>query len=163
MKILIVYYSLEGSTRLIAEAIAEKIGADVLELKLKKEFKHKGFTKYFWGGKQVFMKEKPELLLLEKNPKDYDLIIIGTPVWAFTYTPALNTFFSENRLENKNIALYCCHEGNPGKTLENMKEKLPNNRIVGKADFLNVASDKEKNIQKAAAWAASIIKNYGSN
>jgi flavodoxin len=31
MKTLIVYYSLEGNTRMIAEKLAEKTGADLLE------------------------------------------------------------------------------------------------------------------------------------
>lgn len=36
MKALVVYYSFEGNTRLIAHAIAEAVGADLLELKPKR-------------------------------------------------------------------------------------------------------------------------------
>ena len=36
MKNLVVYYSLEGNTKLIAEFIAKEIGADIIELKPKK-------------------------------------------------------------------------------------------------------------------------------
>lgn len=38
MKNLVVYYSLEGNTKLIAEFIAKEIGADIIELKPKKNF-----------------------------------------------------------------------------------------------------------------------------
>ncbi|HQP91981.1 MAG TPA: flavodoxin, partial [Candidatus Omnitrophota bacterium] len=87
MKKLIVFYSLDGNTRFIARAIAESTGADMMELQPRVQPELKGFMKYLWGGRQVFMKEKPQLLSFQKNPQDYDLIFIGTPVWAFTYAP----------------------------------------------------------------------------
>ena len=37
MKSIVIFYSLEGNTRLIATAIANAINADILELKTKKE------------------------------------------------------------------------------------------------------------------------------
>jgi len=45
-KILVVYYSFEGSTRLMAETIAHELKADVLELKPVKDLQSKGFMKY---------------------------------------------------------------------------------------------------------------------
>jgi len=41
------------------------------------------------------MKEKPELKAFDKDLDKYDLIFIGTPVWAFNYTPAIYTFFEK--------------------------------------------------------------------
>ena len=102
MKNLIVYYSFDGNTRLVAQAMAEATGADMLELKALGQPKHRGFLKYFWGGRQVMMKEKPALLPLDKNLQDYDLLLIGTPVWAFSYAPALATFFLQSKLSGKN-------------------------------------------------------------
>jgi len=58
-KMLIVFYSLTGNTRFIAEAIAETINADVLELKPIKELKADSGMKYMWGGAQATMKKKP--------------------------------------------------------------------------------------------------------
>jgi menaquinone-dependent protoporphyrinogen IX oxidase len=62
------------------------------------------------GGKQVVMKETPKLKHFTINPNDYDLIIMGTPVRAFNYTPAFRTFFQDYKIENKKIALFCTHE-----------------------------------------------------
>ncbi|MFA6529068.1 MAG: flavodoxin [Candidatus Gracilibacteria bacterium] len=93
MRKLVVFYSFEGSTKLLAKAIAETIEADILELKPKKEtVKSHGFAKYFWGGKQVLFKQKPVLEKFDKNPDDYDVIFLGTPVWSWTYTPAMRSF-----------------------------------------------------------------------
>jgi flavodoxin len=54
------------------------------------------------------MKEKPVLYSFDKNPNDYDLIFIGTPVWAFSYAPAFNSFFDKIKIINKKIALFSC-------------------------------------------------------
>ncbi|MDD5031929.1 MAG: NAD(P)H-dependent oxidoreductase [Patescibacteria group bacterium] len=153
---IIIYYSLEGSTRLMAETMARAIGADILELKPLKEINPNGFLKYFWGGRQVIFKEKPKLEIFAKNPLDYDIIIIGTPVWAFTFAPPLRSFFKRVKLRDKKIGIFCCHEGNFGKTLENLAKELAGNTIIGQADFLNIKKDQEKNIKKAKDWALKI-------
>lgn len=153
---IIIYYSLEGSTRLIAQTIAQSLDADILELKPLKEINPKGFLKYFWGGRQVVFKEKPKLEFFSKNPLAYEIIIIGTPVWAFTYTPSIRSFLAQIKLRNKKVGLFCCHEGNKGKTLENLAKELLENIIIGQMDFFNVEKDKEQNIQKAKDWALSI-------
>ena len=155
MASLIVYYSLEGSTRLISENLAAVLGADLLELKcVKEEINPKSFLKFFWGGRQVVLKKMPELAPYDKDIGKYDLIVIGTPVWAFSYTPPIRTFISQVTISGKKLAFFCCHEGTPGKTLENLEKDMPKNTIIGKKDFANVFKDREKSGQLAREWAA---------
>ena len=156
-KKLVIYYSFEGSTKFIAQTIAQTLKADLLELKPVKEIHSKGFMKYFWGGRQVVMKIKPPLETLDKNPNDYDVIIIGTPVWAWSFAPPLLTFFSQIKLTNKKIALFCCHEGQSGKTLAKMEKKLLGNQIIGKKDFLKVFANEQENMKIAEDWARQFI------
>lgn len=156
MKSLIIYYSFEGSTKFIAETIAKETGADLLELKPEKELKSHGFSKYIWGGRQVVMKIKPKLLPFAKNPNDYDVIIIGTPVWAYTFTPPLRTFFSEVKLQNKKIVLFCCSDGEKGKIFENMKKELGDNDFIGEMEFVETAKNKTENGKKAVKWAKGL-------
>jgi flavodoxin len=153
MKKLVIFYSFEGNTKFIANSIAKSINADTLEIKPVQELKTKGFMKYVWGGKQATMKEKPELNPLSKNPEEYDVIFIGTPVWAFTFSPPIRSFIFQTKLNKKKIALFCCHEGNPGNTLENMKRKLEGNEIIGKIDFNSVFKNKKACFEKAVNWA----------
>jgi len=159
MKILVIFYSFEGNTKLIAENIAETINADILELKPKKEIKSRGFMKYIWGGQKVLMKTKPELLPLDKNPEEYDVLFIGTPVWAWTYAPPLNTFFSTCLLSNKRIALFGCHGGGKGRIFDKMKAVLKGNQILGEIDFRDPSKmNTDTNIQRAKKWAEDIMK-----
>ncbi len=66
--------------------------------------------KYVRGGRQALMKSEPELEKLHKDPSNYDTIIIGTPVRAYTYAPAIRTFLKMIKLQDKKIALFCTHE-----------------------------------------------------
>ena len=160
MKALVVYYSLTGNTRFIAQAIAKELGADVLELRLKDEPKNiPGLMKFFWAGKQVFSKERPELLPLDKNPQEYDILVLGTPIWAYNYVPAFETFFSEHKITGKNIALFCCHGGGKKDAIEIMGEKLEGNNIISALDFIEpLHNDEEDNLHKAICWAEELKK-----
>jgi flavodoxin len=154
MKTLVVYYSFEGNTRYIAERIASAAGADMQELKPVNDIPSKGFMKYVWGGRAVFKKQAPELQPLGKDPSSYDVVFLGTPVWAFTFAPALRTFFDICRLQGKKVALFCCCGGSKGKTFERMRERLEGNRILGEIVFVEPLSrSKDESGREAEAWA----------
>lgn len=157
-KVLVVYYSLDGNTEFIAHTIANAVGATVLKLQPKKTLKCTGFLKYFIGGMQVIFKKKPELLPYEIKPEDFDILFIGTPVWASSFTPALNTFFSKTRLKDKIIALFCCCEGQNGNTFDNMKKHLDGNIITDEMEFVKVLEgDRSANESAAGKWAAEMM------
>ena len=89
----------------------------------------------------------------------YDLIIIGTPVWMSTYTPAIKSFLQNNLISNKKIALFCSHEGGAGETLINLQKELVGNEILGVMDFLApLKKDKTAALDKAKTWAVSLAK-----
>jgi flavodoxin len=160
MKKLVVYYSLDGNTRLIAETIAETVGADILELKPVKEITRNNFIKIFAGGKQAILKAEPELHLLNVKPEDYDLIFIGTPVWAWTYAPTLRTFFKTHKLKNKKVALFCCHGGGPRNFFEKFEEAVAGNTILGRVEFKDpIRNAKERDVQMARDWSKLIVGN----
>lgn len=157
MKTLIIYYSFEGNVKLLGETMASEIGADILELHPKQEIKSTGFMKYLWGGRQVIMKEEPKLEPINVNLNDYELLVIGTPVWAGSYTPAIRSFLSSNSIVNKKIAFFCSHEGGLGKTLDNLKNKLSANQIISSIDFIApLKKNKEATLERAKTWIKSL-------
>lgn len=156
MKKLVVYYSLEGNTRFVAEAVAKELGADLLELKPKKDVSPTSPMRYLWGGKQVVMGERPELFPLSKEAGNYDLIVIGTPVWAFTYAPAINAFLQLQPITGKKVAFFCCHEGGMAKTFDNLKKALAGNEILGQLDFNYPLKKKEAALAKIGEWVKTL-------
>lgn len=160
MKSIIIFYSLEGNTKLIAEKLAKTINSDTLELKTKNEVKSDGFSKYFWGGKQVIFKEKPKLNSFNYDFNDYDLIIFGSPIWAGKFAPAFNTFFANNKITNKKIALFNCNGG--GKTdkfFQSLKNELRGNEIIAEISFIDPLKEKtESHLKQAEKWIQQVIK-----
>ncbi len=88
-KTAIVYYSLEGNTKFVAEKMAAELGADLIRLVPVKEYPTGNVSKYFWGGKSAVFREHPKLEPYRFKAEEYELVIIGSPIWASTYAPPL--------------------------------------------------------------------------
>lgn len=156
-KILVAYYSFEGTTELIAQSIAKITHADLLSVKPINELKSKGFSKYFWGGSQVFMKKMPDLVDYGLNLDEYDNIFIGTPIWAGTYAPPIKTFLKDPALINKKIYFFYTHDGGPGKVEKFAKQAIESRNIFGGSHgFLNVKKNFEANVEIATMWISSL-------
>ena len=77
---IIIYYSLHGNTRTVAEQMAARLHADLLSLVPLKAYPDSGFKQFFWGGKSAIMGEKPRLETYAFDPAAYDMVIFGSPV-----------------------------------------------------------------------------------
>jgi len=158
-RILVVYYSFEGNTRYIAQAIAGELGADLQELKPVKDLKSKGFSKYIWGGRQVMTKKQPELVPVERNPEGYDTIFLGSPVWVYTYAPALRSFLAKHPLKSKRIGIFLCHGGGPKDAMAKTEAALSGNRIIGRLELENVLDEEpEEKKKEALEWARKCLE-----
>jgi flavodoxin len=113
MKVAVVYFSLEGNTKYVAEKIAGELDADIIPLIPAKEYPTGKVSKFFWGGKSSTFKEMPKLEAYQFDAKKYDLVILGTPIWAGTFAPPLRTFIKDNKLTGKKVALFASCSGGP--------------------------------------------------
>jgi flavodoxin len=156
MKTAVVFYSLDGNCALVAEEIKTQINADLIPLYTKDEKKRGKIGKFFWGGGMVFYHIKPPLKPYSFDASGYDLIILGVPVWAGSPAPPVKTFLSETGIKNKKIALFVCHGGGKGKSLEKFKALLEGNEIKGAADFREPAKGGEKVKNQIADWVKSL-------
>ena len=114
MKIMIVYYSLGGFTKSIAEKLAAETGADLLALHPVKEYPNKGARRFLVGGRAAVAGEKPKLQPYTFDANRYDRIILATPVWASSPTPPLRTFIAEHggEIRDKVFAAFFTQLGN---------------------------------------------------
>jgi flavodoxin len=157
MKTAVIYYSYNGAGVHVAEILRAELNADIFKIETLDSKKRKGVSLVFWGGGQVVMGKKPPLKPLSVNISAYDLIILGTPVWASSPAPAIVSFLSTNSIAGKKIALFCCHAGGMGEALNKLKAMLGGNTIIGEIDFKNVANmDKAELKQKIADWAKTL-------
>ena len=154
MKPVVVYYSLDGNCAFVAEELKTLLSADLLRLCTKDEKKRSKFGQLMWGGGMVFRKKNPELKPWNFDSSAYDLIILGVPVWAGHPAPPIRTFLAEAGISGKKIALFVCHGGGMGKSLEKFRAMLTGNDIIAEANFLDPGKNAgEETKQQIAAWA----------
>lgn len=155
---LVVYYSLTGNTRFIAETIKEAIKADILEIQPVKEINPEGMSRYLLGGLKSVMNSKPELKPIEIDPISYDLIFLGSPVWAWDITPPMRSFLEKFNFVGKKIALWLCSAHKTTNTFRRYKALLEEVEIVGQMNFIDpLKSDKDTMRKKVREWAKSKI------
>ncbi len=158
MKIAVLYYSFEGNTHKAAETIAEATGAELIRISPQKEIPTNKL-KYLLGGFQAITKKCPKLNEIEQDLSQYDLLFIGTPVWASTITPPIRSLLKENDFSNMKVALFSCFGGEYGKSIDQMKELLSSATIVDQGTFVDPAKPKnERYLKKINRWATSIIE-----
>jgi flavodoxin len=118
---LVVYYSLTGRTEKVADKIVSKLKSDVEKIIDKK--KRKGLFGFLFAGRDAFRERLTEIEKPSKDPSKYDLVILGTPVWAGNMTPALRTYLNLFKGGFKKLAFFTTSGGsNYGKISEKVAE-----------------------------------------
>ncbi len=129
-KILVVYYSATGSTKAVAQTIAETVGADVFEIVPKDKYSSKDLD---WTDSDSRVNaehndESKRDIALEKttpdNWADYDTVFIGYPIWWAIAAWPVNNFVKGNDFTGKTVIPFCTSAssglGQSGKLLAEM-------------------------------------------
>jgi flavodoxin len=111
--ILVVYYSLTGHTRQVARQIASASGADIDPIVDVAGRQYKPWDMFWLGMRAIFQRPEPiqEPIF---DPRDYDLVILGTPVWAGRMAPPVMTYLKQHLGQLKQVALFCTEGGANG-------------------------------------------------
>lgn len=160
MKTLVVYYTYGGETKKAAEYIASNIGSDLLPLSPIED--DKPIKPIPWPGPQITLVKKTKLEdITGVNWDEYQLVFIGSPVWANTVSPPVHSFIKDIPFENKDIALFSMNDGKENKCLKVMEKVVSRkNNVVAKNDILNSSIIAEMEVQKnIMKWTDSILKD----
>ncbi|GMO61006.1 MAG: hypothetical protein Ta2D_06790 [Rickettsiales bacterium] len=118
-KVLVVYYSNSGNTKLIAELIAKKLNGVIYDIKT-------GFPK--------------------PNTSYYSHIFIGSPVHGYTTPRMLKEYLKNNFFVDKNVYPFNTNMGNNGKFFKNFKLYINGANVGKEASFYNVKKWDEKTL-----------------
>jgi flavodoxin len=121
MKILVAYYSRTGTTRVVAERIARELEADIDEIVDLEE--RLGPVNYMRAARAAKGLKTTEIRY-EKNPEDYDVIILGTPIWWNNLPPAPRTYLSSFNLRGKKVAFFITSQGEDRENVFNQLREL---------------------------------------
>jgi flavodoxin len=151
MKSLVVYYSLTGKTRLVAQAIAEALNATLVEVREKKTRKLGPFI-YLVGGFGAMTNRGSKINPVDVDLRQYERIFVGSPIWASRPVPAVNSFIYQTNFEGRNIIPFFSMGGTTAeKALENITAKLERRqgKVTGSFAVTSYGVSDEEIISKA--------------
>jgi len=103
--ILVVYFSRSGTTRRLAKSIAARLNADIEEIC---GYRNRSGP---WGYLRSLMeavRQRPaEIVPHGRDVTSYELVVIGTPVWAASVSTPVRAYLAENRQYLRQVAFFC--------------------------------------------------------
>ncbi len=155
MNALVVYYSRTGKTKFVAEKIASELKADIEEVV---DLKNRdGWFGWLKAGFDATIGRETEIGEIRKSPRDFDLIVVGTPVWNSRPSSAIRTYLERNDFSEKKVAIFCTNEGiGKEKALERTKSLISNVNIVGELVVSKALENREENESKISDWCSNL-------
>lgn len=111
MRALVVYYSLSGNTRAVAEAIATSLSADLEEIGCV-DYKP-GFRGYLMAAYDVWRRKRPAIAAPRHAAERYDLVIVGGPMWAGHIATPVQAYLAAKTGSFRRVAFFLTHGGAP--------------------------------------------------
>jgi flavodoxin len=107
-KVLVAYYSRSGYTSAVAKRVARECNAELLSIKDARG--RRGLRGYLRSSLEaaLHMKASIRSTVLRGN---YDLVVIGTPVWFWNISSPVRAFIALHRPEFKRLAFFCTYGG----------------------------------------------------
>jgi DNA-binding transcriptional ArsR family regulator len=139
----VIYYSYTGVTRSIAEGIRSASGCALIEVRTKKPYT--AFTAYTTGVLRSRKGAMDPIVPAVIDVSGYDLIVIGTPVWAWKPAPAINTAVRALRgCEGKMAVIFTTCRNQPGEALPILAGALAERGVKVMAEISLTAEDTGK-------------------
>jgi flavodoxin len=156
-KVLIVYYSLSGNTRLVAKAIQDLTDGDLVELKPVENYNRPDIEAA--AKKQVSEGYKPKLQNAPISIDEYDYIFVGSPVWWFSYAPPVGTFLSQHNFKSKKVVPFWTYIDVDGHIYSDFKGACRGGRVLEGKDFTSAElKDMKKVRAKIGDWLREVEK-----
>lgn len=114
-KTLIAYFSATGTTKKIANNLAQATSGDLFEIKPQVAYSSEDLN---WNNKKsrssVEMNDdfsRPEIAKVVKNIDNYDTVFIGFPIWWYIPPRIIQTFIEKHNLSGKKIITFATSGG----------------------------------------------------
>jgi flavodoxin len=130
-KVLVLYYSQTGNTKVVAEEFATRLGADIEAIEAVNPYDGD-----FAATIERCQKERekgliPEIKLVKADIAAYDYIFLGYPVWFGTYAPPVAFWLNEVNLKDKKVVPFCTFgSGGLDSAIRDLKAAQPEAEIL---------------------------------
>lgn len=125
-KVLVTYFSHSVNTKVVAEKISSVLNGDLFEIKTLDTYPVKYNLVVDQAKKEFLAQYRPKLQNHVENLNNYDVIVIGYPMWWYTCPMAIFSFLEEYDFSGKVILPFCTHEGSAlSSSIEDIKKIVP--------------------------------------
>lgn len=158
-KILVIYFSAAGHTKLKALQLAEAIEADIFEIEPVKKYTK---ADLLWMNplsrsfREVATRKskRPEIVDKELNLSGYDKIFLGFPIWGWAAPSIVNAFLEKHDFSGKTIIVFATSGGTTklDGSVKSLRPSLSDSAAVKEGRVLNGGWTNEE----LADWAKGI-------
>ena len=123
MTTLVTCYSLTGHTATVAASIADRLGTKAEPIVERSA--RACLLGTAAGAVNALLERKSAIAAPLRDPSEFDLVILGTPVWVGAPAPAVNAYIDRHRDALERVAFYCT-QGKVGaaRALARMEHRL---------------------------------------
>ena len=146
-KILVNYFSASGTTKKVAEKVAESLNGDLFEIEPKEKYTKEDLD---WTNKEsrssIEMNNniKPEVVNKVSNLKDYDTICLAFPIWWYKEPTIIDKFLEENDMSGKKIYVFVTSGSSSiDSTYKSLQNNFPNLNFVSGKRFTGNESEED--------------------
>ena len=134
-KKIVAFFSASGSTKNLANNLAEVAGAEIYEIKPATPYTSQDLN---WNNSSsrssVEMQDKnsrPALADKNANISDAEIIFLGFPIWWYVAPHIINSFLESYDFSDKKIVLFATSGGSGfGETVKNLQPSAPNAKFI---------------------------------
>ena len=123
MKKIFIYYSLTGNGDVVADYLKDK-GYDIRKVKTSEPLPDNYILRLLTGGYKAMINYEDELIDFDNDIKEYDEVVIGTPVWNGNLSSPINSVLKSLDLIDKKLSfILYSGSGKASKLIDNINKK----------------------------------------
>jgi len=155
-KMLVLYYSQTGNTKVVADEIVARLGADAEEI-----LPVVPYDGSYQETIQRSAREREEGLIPDIQPlksdlSQYDIIFLGYPIWFGTYAPPVISLLDQVNLNGKKVVPFCTFgSGGLDSSIKDLTAKFP------EADILPGYGVRAARLKAVPDEVDRFLKTYG--
>ena len=161
-KSLVVYFSVYGTAKNVAEEIARQTGSELVEIEpvIPYDSNRNHYNVLARLAKQEHDTDARPAIKNEIPVADYDTVFIGYPMWWYTFPMILYTFFDKYDFSGKTIVPFNTHMGSgDGGTYQTIRELEPK-AIVLPGLPIEMSDAERGNADAVSNWLKTLGLRY---
>lgn len=147
-KVLIMYFSLTGNTIPVAETIQRLTGGDLLRIETVREYPIERPARTEIPKQELDSGIWPDLKTAIPDMSQYDIILVGGPVWWYTVSTPLRSLLQSTDFAGKQVALFVTHDGGLGDYCQYFEQNVRNGVVREGLDLYRPFDERPEVLEK---------------